>query len=264
MPRRQGRQGWRARCSAEVVSDSGRVRIGCSGWQYAHWRGDFYPASLPVARWLEHYAKTFDTVEINNSFYMLPKEPAVHGWRARTPRGFVFAWKASRFLTHMKKLKDPDEPLAILLSRAAILREKLGPILYQLPPHWPANEERLAAFVSRLPVRKRHVVEMREPSWYAPEIVALLERRRVALCLHDMPGSASPRAVTAPFVYLRFHGADAKYSGGYPERALRAWADWLAPQVRAWLDVYAYFNNDQGGHAPRDAVKLRDLLHRAV
>ena len=239
---------------------SGRARVGCSGWQYKHWRGDFYPSDLPQAKWFEHYAARFDTVEINNTFYRLPERTTFSSWARRAPTKFEFAVKASRFLTHMKKLKDPEEPIDRLFSRMRALGSHLGPVLYQLPPGWKVDVERFSAFLDALPRDARHVIEFREPSRYSPEILRLMERHRVALCLHDMPGSATERARIGPFVYVRFHGAGSKYSGGYSERRLRGWAEWLNEQRDAHGDVYAYFNNDVGGHAPRDAVTLRRLL----
>jgi len=238
----------------------GRTRIGCSGWQYRHWRGDFYPADVPATKWFEHYASVFDTVEINNSFYRLPERATFASWARRVPRAFEFAVKASRFLTHMKKLKDPDEPLDRLFSRMRALGTHLGPVLYQLPPGWKRDTGRLSAFLDALPRDARHVIEFREASWYSPEVFQLMERRAVALCLHDMPGSATDRERVGPFVYVRFHGSGAKYGGAYSRQRLRGWASWLRARRDERCDVYAYFNNDIGGHAPRDALALRALL----
>jgi uncharacterized protein YecE (DUF72 family) len=230
------------------------VRVGCSGWQYRHWRGDFYPQELPAARWLDRYASAFDTVELNNSFYRLPERETFERWRERTPDGFLFAVKASRFLTHLKKLKDPEEPLARFFAHAAGLGPKLGPVLYQLPPRWPADPGRLDRFLEALPPG-RHVLEFRDPSWYAPEILERLERAGVTLCLHDMPGSATPRVRVGPAVYVRFHGTT-RYGGAYGDGDLDAWAEWLNREHGSGHDVFAYFNNDVGGHAPRDAKRL--------
>ena len=246
-----------------LTNSSLPVHIGCSGWQYRHWRGDFYPAELPQARWLEYYSERFDTVEINNTFYRLPEASTFDQWCRRAPPRFTYAVKASRFLTHMKKLKDPDGPLELFFSRATRLGRTLGPILYQLPPRWPVNLERLETFLRALPRRRLHAVEFREPSWYAPQVLTRLQRHRVALCLHDMEGSASGQRAVGPFVYVRFHGT-AKYSGSYSDAALESWADWLAERARAGAAVYGYFNNDVGGHAPRDAVRLRTMLDRRV
>jgi uncharacterized protein YecE (DUF72 family) len=238
----------------------GQVRVGCSGWQYKHWRGTFYPASLPQSRWFDHYASVFDTVEVNNSFYRLPERATFAAWARRAPSGFEFAVKASRFLTHMKKLKDPEEPLERLFARMRALGTHLGPVLYQLPPGWKADPERFRYFLAALPREVRHAVEFREPSWYEPGILELMERYRVALCLHDMRGSAPERERVGPFVYVRFHGATSKYGGSYTDERLRGWAHWLHGQRGDGCDVYAYFNNDVGGHAPRNAITLRRML----
>jgi uncharacterized protein YecE (DUF72 family) len=235
------------------------IRIGCSGWQYKHWKGDFYPADLPQDRWLEHYTHTFDTVELNNSFYRLPSPQAFSNWRDRTPPRFLFAVKASRFLTHMKKLNDPEEPLTRFFEAATELGPKLGPVLYQLPPRWPASPERLRQFVEVLPTRVRQVIEFREPSWYAPAIMEILESAGLSLCLHDMPGSTAPRVRLGPIGYVRFHGVT-KYGGRYDVETLRSWSEWLRGEHEAGRDVFAYFNNDTGGHAPRDALRLAELL----
>jgi uncharacterized protein YecE (DUF72 family) len=232
------------------------VRIGCSGWLYKHWRGSFYPADLPAKRWLEHYTAQFDTVEINNTFYRLPEATAFAAWKQAAPAGFLYAVKASRFLTHMKRLKDPVEPLDRLFSRARSLGRTLGPVLYQLPPRWHVDLDRLETFVRALPPRRQHAIEFRDPSWYTTSVFDLLAKHRVALCLHDMAGSATGRVEIGPFVYARFHGP-AKYNGRYDDATLDAWALWLAAQQRQGKAIYAYFNNDIGGHAPRDAARLR-------
>jgi len=235
------------------------IRIGCSGWQYGHWRGLFYPAALPQNRWFDYYADQFDTVEVNNTFYRLPEASTFAAWGRQAPRGFLYAVKASRYLTHMKKLKDPDEPLERFFARASRLQRAFGPVLYQLPPRWEVNLDRLDLFLEALPPRRRHAIEFREPSWYSDAVFARLERHKVALCLHDMHGSASARVAVGPFVYVRFHGPQ-KYSGRYSDEALDDWAAWLAARSRAGSPIYAYFNNDSGGHAPRDAARLRDAI----
>jgi len=236
------------------------IRIGCSGWQYKHWRGDFYPAELPTSRWFAHYALSFDTVEINNSFYRLPPAATFAKWREQAPSRFLYAVKASRFLTHMKKLKDPAQPLARFFENARQLGSRFGPILYQLPPRWPVNLERFEIFLRALPGGYRHTVEFREPSWYDDRVYELLRRHSVALCLHDMQGSASGKLVVGPFIYVRFHFGTQKYGGRYSDERLDDWAEWLAARATEGLHVFAYFNNDTGGHAPRDAVRLRQKI----
>ena len=242
------------------MAKPGAARVGCSGWEYKHWRGDFYPAELSRASWFQHYASVFDTVEINNTFYRLPEARTFAIWAERAPMRFVYAVKASRFLTHMKKLKDPEEPLDRLFTRMRPLQRRLGPVLYQFPPGWKLDRPRLENFLHLLPQGVRHVFEFRDPSWYAADVLELLERSRVALCLHDMRGSATGRERVGPFVYVRFHGASGHYDGGYPADRLEGWAEWLHAQRATGADVYAYFNNDVGGHAPRDAVTLRRMM----
>jgi uncharacterized protein YecE (DUF72 family) len=237
-----------------------RTFVGCSGWEYQHWRGDFYPAGLPRTRWFEHYASVFDTVEINNTFYRLPEESTFAAWAARAPAGFTYAVKASRFLTHMKKLKDPEEPLDRLFSRMRPLGRHRGPVLYQLPPGWKLDRGRLERFLQVLPKRIRHVLEFRDSSWYDDNVLELLERCGVSLCLHDMPGSATGQQRVGPIVYVRYHGASGQYSGEYSQERLESWAAWLQTARAAGADVYAYFNNDVGGHAPRNAIMLRRLM----
>lgn len=242
------------------MGSAGAVRIGCSGWQYRHWRGLFYPAGLRAASWFEHYASIFDTVEINNTFYRLPEREVFAAWRRRAPAGFLFAVKASRFLTHMKKLKDPEEPLDRFFTRVRALGRNLGPVLYQLPPGWKLDLARLEHFLHALPRGVRHVMEFRDPSWYHPDVERLLARHRVARCLHDMPKSTTARVRVGPLVYVRFHGASGTYSGSYPDARLRDWAGWLRAERDAGADVFAYFNNDVGGHAPRNALTLRRMM----
>ncbi|HEX6129212.1 MAG TPA: DUF72 domain-containing protein [Candidatus Limnocylindria bacterium] len=236
------------------------IRIGCSGWQYRHWRGDLYPRDLPQDRWFEFYAQRFDTVELNNSFYRLPRADVFAAWARRSPPGFLMAVKASRYLTHLRRLREPREALDRLWTRASRLGDHLGPMLYQLPPRWKRNTERLAAFADAVPDGMLQAVELRDPDWYHPDTYAALERGHLALCLHDMPGSESPRERIGPFVYVRFHGAGERYGGGYSGPALSAWADRLADWASEGVACFAYFNNDLGGQAFRDASRLRTMV----
>ncbi len=240
------------------------IHIGCSGWNYRHWRGSFYPPALTVAQWFGHYAQRFDTVEVNNTFYRLPDEDVFVAWEQQAPAGFVYAIKASRYLTHMKKLKDPAEPIDRILGRARRLGDHLGPVLYQLPPGWKCDPARLQTFLKLLPTTMSHVLELREPSWYNDEVLALLREHNVALCAHDMPGAAADLLPPGKTAYLRFHGPTGDYSGAYSDRALASWAEQLAEQHRQGRDIHAYFNNDIGAHAPRDALRLRTMLARLL
>jgi uncharacterized protein YecE (DUF72 family) len=235
------------------------VRIGTSGWVYNHWRGILYPADLPPRDWFVAYAAVFDTVEINNSFYRLPKAATFAAWRDQTPPGFLYAVKASRFLTHMKKLKDPEEPLRRFFERADQLGPALGPVLYQLPPHWQVNLERFAHFLAALPKGYQHVVEFRDASWLVEAVFELMEQHQVAHCIHDMQPLKIPLRLTAPTVYVRFHGTS-MYSGDYPRERLEIWAQRLAEWTSEGRSIYVYFNNDIGGYAIHNARTLRELL----
>ncbi len=251
---------------------SGAVRVGCSGWHYKGWRGRVYPAELPAREWLREYANRFNTVEINNSFYRLPPEDTFAWWRTQVPRGFLFAVKASRFLTHIKRLRDPEEPLARLLDRAKALGPTLGPLLYQLPPRWIPDRDRFRRFLEALPDRPsprsrhrlRHVVEFRDPRGYEPWILDLLNTHGVALCVHDMPGSQTPLLVVGPIVYVRLHGYGAKYGGSYPDDVLTEWAEWIAQASRSRRDAHVYFNNDVDGFAVSDASRLRARVRQLI
>jgi uncharacterized protein YecE (DUF72 family) len=235
----------------------GEVRIGTSGYQYDHWKGLFYPPTLPKRDWFGYYAREFDTVEINNTFYRLPDARTFEAWAAEAPVGFLHALKFSRYGTHVKRLREPEEPIRRFLERAETLGALLGPILVQLPPHWRVNPARLAGFLEAAPRKQRWAVEFRDPSWLTKEILALLETHNAALCIHDMIPD-HPRRITADWVYLRFHGQH--YGGTYSHQYLSAQARRMAGYRAQGLDVFAYFNNDVGAHAVRNAADLRRYL----
>jgi uncharacterized protein YecE (DUF72 family) len=237
------------------------VYVGTSGWHYPHWRGSFYPADVPARDWLSFYAQRCETVEINNSFYHLPTVEALTGWVDDTPPGFCFAAKASRYLTHMKKLKDPQSALATFLARIERLGAKLGPILFQLPPHWHCDLIRLESFLALLPGGHRFAFELRDPSWQIPSVLALLARYRAAACIFDLAGARSPLELTTDFVYVRLHGPTGPYQGCYSHDALSNWADRLRTwQTQLSAGVFVYFDNDQAGFAARNALELRALI----
>jgi uncharacterized protein YecE (DUF72 family) len=238
----------------------GEIRVGTSGWHYDHWRGRFYPDDLRKDEWLEYYARHFDTVEINNTFYHLPRAKTMTNWHDKAPAGFVYAVKASRYITHVKKLNDPAESIQRFFDLVDLLKRRLGPILYQLPPSLHKDLERLDAFIKGLPTRDHAVFEFRHKSWYEPDTFDLLNKWGVALCVHDLAGSASPRVVTGEIVYVRFHGTSGRYAGNYTDVMLAEWADWLREQTRNVRAVYAYFNNDVEGHAINNARTLRRFL----
>ena len=284
----------------------GRVRVGLSGWNYDDWRGDFYPRDLPKRRWLEHAIREVDTLEVNGTFYGLVSPDTVRSWRAAAPRGFTFAVKGSRYVTHQKKLRDADRTVANFFAQGVLeLDDALGPVLWQLPANLHFDEDRVEQFLSVLPhhtddavalarrhddrVREvaygpgtahriRHVLEVRHESYWCDAMARLARRHGVALVFSHAGDWPYTEEVTAGFVYLRLHGTDPTYASAYDDDALGWWAD----RIRAWRDggqpsdahrftdrtpprrrgrdVYVYFDNDQGGHAPRDAARLRALL----
>jgi uncharacterized protein YecE (DUF72 family) len=230
------------------------ILVGTSGWQYADWRERFYPAGLAQGRWLEHYVESFATVEVNNAFYRLPERTTFAGWRERTPPDFVVAVKMSRYLTHIRRLRD-TEPVARFLDRAVGLGPKLGPVLIQLPPTLRADPEALDAVLARFPSRVRVAVEPRHESWWTPAVRAVLAARGAALCWADRRGRpTTPLWRTAEFGYVRLHEGRARPRPRYGPRALRSWAQRIADAYGDRADVYAYFNNDPGAAAIVDAA----------
>jgi uncharacterized protein YecE (DUF72 family) len=239
----------------------GSIRIGTSGWSYPSWRGLYYPRQLRAADWLAYYAARFDTVEINHSFYQLPKVESLLAWRATVPEGFTFAVKGSRFITHMKKLKDPELALKPFFERIVLLGDATGPILWQLPPRWRVDVPRFAHFLDVLPAGYRYTFEFRDPSWYDDRIYALLAARHHGFCIYDLAGHQSPILETSRLVYVRLHGpSHLKYHGSYGDEALAAWAERLVGWASQGRDVWCYFDNDTDAHAPHDAARLLALV----
>jgi uncharacterized protein YecE (DUF72 family) len=237
-----------------------RILIGTSGWSYASWRGPFFPREVMVKHHLQFYATQFSTAELNGVFYRTPTIEAVRGWRDNTPGNFVFAWKASKFITHWKRLTDKSRnSLALLESRLRILGPKAGPVLLQLPPMFTANYDRLASFLRLLKARRRYAFEFRHPSWYEPAVLRLLREHDISLCLSDHHDAPAPWQVTASFVYVRGHGPGGRYKDHYSDRTLRSWARDIAKWKRGGRDVYVYFDNDQKSAAPADALRLMKL-----
>ena len=240
---------------------SGVVRIGTSGWHYQHWLGLFYPPKLAPKEMFRFYSLHFDTVELNNTFYLLPSPETFESCRDNSPDNFLYAVKASRFITHMKKLKDPESSTMKFLDGAERLGKTLGPILFQLPPRWRVDIERLSSFLAALPKAHRYVIEIRDESWLVKEVYEVLRQFNVAFCIHDLAHMRTPLEITADFTYIRFHGPGAaKYRGSYSDPALREWAEKISEWRAANVDSYVYFNNDIGGHAIRNAQTLKKLL----
>ena len=236
------------------------VKIGTSGWHYQHWRGPYYPVNVPPRGMFEYYAQDFDTVELNNSFYRLPSAATFEAWSKAAPAGFCFAVKGSRYLTHLKRLMDPEPALERLMESTRGLGGQLGPILFQLPPNWHCNVERLEKFLDALPSGVRFSIEFRDQSWHTEKVFGLLRKHNVAFCLFELAGFISPMSVTADFVYVRLHGPGNKYQGDYSTPVLRSWARRIRRWMRDGLDVYLYFDNDQAGYAVKNARDLKRML----
>ncbi len=238
-----------------------KLFIGTSGWHYKHWMYVFYPPGTAGSEMFQFFARHFNTVEINNSFYRLPSAQTFDNWRESAPPGFCFAVKASRFITHMKKLKDPESSSAKFFLAADRLREKLGPVLFQLPPRWKLNLERLSEFIESLPGGHKYVFEFRDESWHVTPVFELLRKHNAAFCIHDCADMIVIPEITADVAYVRFHGpTEAKYWGSYSDADIRGWAERIESWSGKVSSVYAYFNNDPGGEAVKNALTLKQMI----
>jgi len=234
------------------------VRIGTSGWTYPHWQQIFYPPDWPTTQWLEYYARQFDTVELNATFYRLPKLKTFENWKQKTPDTFVWSVKASKYITHTKRLRDSQEPLERLYTTAAGLGDKLGVVLFQLPPSLEFEEKTFRQFCEFLNRDLRHALEVRHDSWISDRLFASLRQYNVALCVADTAGRYPfQQVVTADFMYVRLHGSTKLYGSNYSEEDLRVWAE----KIKSWgMDTFVYFDNDFEGQAVQNAKRLKDLL----
>lgn len=237
-----------------------KIHIGTSGWSYAHWKENFYPEKMPANQWLNFYGETFSTVEINTTFYHIPSESTVERWYQVVPENFLFSVKASRYITHIKRLKDCKDSVKLFFSSIKKLQTKVGPILFQLPPSFKMDKERLENFIGLLNDKYIYTFEFRHESWYVNEIYDLLNKNKIALCITDLGGKLSPMEVTSNFTYLRLHGPQKAYQGSYGLPKLRLWKK----RMNEWIDkkksVYCYFDNDEKGFAIEDARTLQNLL----
>lgn len=241
------------------IHPAARIHIGTSGWHYPHWKKKFYPEALPESEWLVHYADHFQTVEINNSFYRLPEAHTLQEWYNAVPPDFLFAIKAGRYITHMKKLHDPEASTQALFERIRVLGKKLGPMLFQLPPRWQRNPDRLERFLQALPSGMQYAFEFRDPSWFHESIAGLLRHCNAAFCIYDLNGRQSPCTLTADFVYVRLHGPGDAYQGCYGKEGLSKWHDKISGWAKDGLEVHCFFDNDDSGYAIQDAQILQSM-----
>lgn len=238
----------------------GKIHIGTSGWHYAHWKGPFYPREMQDKMLLPFYIEHFSTVEINRTFYSLPKKCVFERYSELAPRGFIFSIKASRYITHVKRLKDPKPPLRRLLGVLKGLSTHLGPILFQLPPKWKANHERLEIFLKSLPKGHRYTFEFRDESWLQEDIYTILRKHKAAFCIYELDHFITPSLITADFIYVRLHGPERAYGGKYSLATLKKWASLFQQFAKEGKDVYCYFDNDEAGYAVKNALQLQSLL----
>ena len=236
------------------------IRIGTSGWYYDHWKGRFYPEEVSKSDWLSYYAKEFDTVEINNTFYHLPQEQTLKKWHKLASANFLFAVKANRYITHIKKLNDTKDELKRFFERVELLKKHLGPVLYQLPPMLHKNLKRLGEFLELLSKKHQAVFEFRHKSWYDDDTFELLDKHKTGFCVHDLGELTTPKVMTGGVIYIRFHGTSGRYSGNYTDSMLKKWADWIKENQKNASAAYAYFNNDVEGHAVTNARTLISMV----
>ncbi|MBL7074923.1 DUF72 domain-containing protein [candidate division KSB1 bacterium] len=239
-----------------------KLHIGTSGYYYKHWVDLFYPKDVRKERWLEFYAGRFGTVEINSTFYHLPREKMVDGWRKRVPDNFLYTFKVNRRITHVKKLNEAREDLYRFLHLIKPLKVagKLGTLLFQLPPSMKVNAKRLEEFLEILPTGYKCVFEFRNPSWFSEQIYSLLRKYGAGFCIMDLQGFKPVIRATAPFVYFRFHGPNVPYSSPYSDQELKMWAGHIRGFLKEGREVFAYFNNDIGGYAVGNALTLEQLV----
>jgi len=240
------------------LNEKKEIYIGTSGFQYKHWKGKFYPEDIPQKRWFEYYQRYFNTVELNTTFYHLPKESTVKSWNERTSKDFIFALKASRYITHVKRLKDPVEPVRNFYNAVGPVRDKTGAVLFQMPASAKKNMERLENFVTVLSRYKGlKALELRNPAWWDDEVFELLKQKNIAFCWYSMPGEIPPEEITADFLYIRMHGAGKLYQSRYPDSELEK----LAKKIYKIniKKIFVYFNNDAGAFAVENAKKLKEV-----
>jgi uncharacterized protein YecE (DUF72 family) len=238
----------------------GKIYIGTSGWNYSHWKFNFYPEDLNQKEWLRFYSDKLKSVEVNNSFYRLPDTKTFNTWKDSTPKRFIFSVKGSRYITHMKKLKEPEQSCKIFFDRIKYLENKLGPILFQLPPAWKFNKERFENFLKALPGKYSYTFEFREKSWWNDVVLNLLKEYNSAFCIYELAGTLTPKEITADFVYIRLHGPGDKYRGNYSKKELSVWANAVSAWQTNEKDIYIYFDNDDSGYAVKNAQELQKML----
>jgi len=244
------------------MRDGENIHVGTSGWHYGDWRGPFYPEDFSKKDFLAYYAEHFNTVEINNSFYQLPKKKTLLTWRKSVPEKFFFAVKASRYITHMKKLKTAEKALYSFLNRVRLLGDKLGPVLFQLPPRWRFNPDRFQEFLEILPSGYRYAFEFRDRTWQNSKVYEAMKCFNVAFCIYDLDGFLSPKIITADFVYVRLHGPDGPYRGNYNVSVLSGWAGAFSSWSKQQKEIFCYFDNDEAGYAPRNASRLQKMIKK--
>jgi uncharacterized protein YecE (DUF72 family) len=237
-----------------------KIYVGTSGWNYDHWKGPFYPKDIKPKDEFKYYIDHFKTVEINSTFYRLPSKKTLLNWKKSSPKDFIFSIKASRYITHVKRLKEPKKSLSIFLSLIKNIKPKLGPILFQTPPNWKVNIKRFENFIKFLDKNYKYAFEFRDRSWLIEDIFDLLKKNNLAFCIYDLQGFQTPIEITADFVYVRLHGPKSAYSGSYSKKNLKKWAKLFKKLKKNKLDIFCYFNNDEKAYAVKNAQEFKRLI----
>lgn len=241
-----------------------KIYIGSSGFYYEHWKNRFYPQNIKTKDFFAYYQKHLSTVEINNTFYKLPSKKVILHWENEANKDFIFSLKASRYITHIKRLKESKKHLSLFLNRIKHLKPHLGPILFQIPPNWHLDIKRLEGFLKALDENYRYAFEFRDRSWLVKEVFSLLKKHKVAFCIYDLKGFQTPIEITTNFVYIRLHGPKKAYSGSYSKIALQKWAKIIKNFQKNKLDVFCYFNNDENAYAIKNALVLKNMLSKSI
>lgn len=243
-----------------MIDSMKKIHIGTSGWYYEYWKGPYYSRKIAPKDFLKEYGADFPTVEVNNTFYRLPTTKTLRHWKKSVPQSFIFSLKASRYITHVKKLNVSKKSIENFFHHVHLIKMQLGVILFLIPELMPKNEQRLESFIKLLPKEYRYAFEFRDSSWFTPSVYRLLKKYQVAFCIYDLDGKISPKKITTDFVYVRLHGPKKAYCGSYSKKALQQWARTFWRWAQSGKEIFCYFNNDASACAPLNALSMKKMI----